>query len=341
MTASLNKPIDTDTEYEQRRRRMIFLIALFIVLFFSVRLVIRPINSVDYAAYANGLKALWQGQSPYTSSGNLMPPWAMGFLSPLVEQPLETWLALSVTLFVVMILDLGHPSGLLLLLSPVLLTLIASSNPEWLLVGPGIWLLYRTPKGWGRGLAWLLLACKPQSTIVLLILEGIDALRTRDWKAFTLAGAVAVASMLLLPLPFERLLKPHDWSASVMRHYGLVGAIIGTVIILAVRWKRRMDYKTLGLLLTPVWTPYNLQYNYMSVIFTMRGAGWLRNLIYAVVSFGLAYLFWRDFHVAEEWGAWGMLLLAAILAPAYLAGKQPATPQPAAAPVLAQDRLQS
>jgi hypothetical protein len=42
---------------------------------------------------------------------------------------------------------------LLLLLNPIFITLLASSNAEWLWVGPGLWLLYRTPKGWARGLA--------------------------------------------------------------------------------------------------------------------------------------------------------------------------------------------
>lgn len=299
------------------RARAAFLAALFVMIFVCVRAFIKPINDVDYQVHILALKSFWQGQGPYAVFGFLEPPWSIFFQAPLVNQPLETWLALAVALFVTIIIDLGTPAGLLQIAHPIFITLIASSNPEWLLVGPGLWLLYRTPKGWGRGLAWLFLACKPQSTFVLLLFDGWDALRTRDWKAILLSAAVAIGAMLLFPQPLGRLLVPHDWSASVLANWGFLGAVGVTVVILAIRRQRLPDYKTLGILLAPVWTPYTLEYNYAAVLFTLRGAGWLRNIIYLVGGFVLAYLFWRDYHVAEQVGALGMLLLAAVLAPAY------------------------
>ncbi len=71
-----------------------------------------------------------------------------------------------------------------------------------------------------------------------------------------------------------------------------------------------------------------LQYSYTATAFTMRGAGLLRTVIYVVASLILMILFWQNYHVAEHVGALGMVLLAAILAPAYRQGKafKPAAP---------------
>jgi hypothetical protein len=52
-------------------------------------------------------------------------------------------------------------------------------------------------------------------------------------------------------------------------------------------------------------------------IFTMRGAGWWRNALYLAASIGLVAVFWRDYHTSEQAGILGMILLAAVLAPAY------------------------
>ncbi len=83
-----------------------------------------------------------------------------------------------------------------------------------------------------------------------------------------------------------------------------------------------LDGKTLGLLLGPVWSPYMLQYSYTATVFTMRRAGWLRNLLYVLASIGRAFLFWRDYHVAEQIGAFGMVLMAALLAPSSIQTRQ-------------------
>jgi hypothetical protein len=306
-----------DLNFWERNKRPLFIAALFVVIFISARFAIRPINNTDYNSYILGLQLFWRGESPYNSVNYYMPPWSAFFLAPLVNQPLETWLALNVALFATAIIDLGKPSGLLLLIHPVFITLLAASNPEWLLIGPGLWLLYRAPKGWRRGLAWLLLTCKPQTSAILLLFDGWDALRERDWKAIGLSAVVAAATLALYPQWFRRLTIPFDWSASVLSHYGILGALIVTAIVLALRRNRLQDQKTVGLILGPVWSLYMLQYSYTGMAFTMRGAGWLRTVVYVAGCIGLALLFWRDFHVSEQIGMLGMLLLTAILAPAY------------------------
>ncbi len=115
------------------------------------------------------------------------------------------------------------------------------------------------------------------------------------------------------------------WAAASLLAFGLV-----TAIILIVRRHRLADTKTLGILLSPVWTPYLLQYSYVSTAFTLRKAGFLRNLIYVTACIALAVITWQGYHVAEHVGALGMLLLAALLAPADKPGsaddRSPAVP---------------
>ncbi|MEP7287471.1 MAG: hypothetical protein ABI947_17070 [Chloroflexota bacterium] len=297
--------------------RQIFIVALFVVIFFAVRLTLKPINVIDYGVRINAIHAFLNGQSPYTVDGFYEPPWCIFIILPLGGQPLETWLALTVAFFVAETVDLGKPSGLVQLAHPLFITLLVSSNPEWIYLGPGLWLLYRTPKGWGRGLAWLFLTCKPQTTFFLLIFDGIAALRQRDWKAFALAGSAAVVSWFLFPDWIARLsIRMYvDWSGSVIYHYTVIGAIIVTVVILAIRWRRLGDLKTLGLILAPVWSPYTLEYSCVSLLFTLRKAGWLRNIVYLVCGLALVAVFWRDYHVSEHIAILGMILLAAIFAP--------------------------
>ncbi len=305
--------------YWEKRKRGLFNAALFLTLFICVRAFIRPINSVDYDVRRRALNAFWSGHSPYTVQGYYEPPWTIFIIAPLVNQPVETWLALSVALFVTSALDLGKPSALVLLAHPIFLTLIVSSNPEWIYIGPGLWLLYRTPKGLGRGLAWLFLTCKPQTTALLLLVDGWNALRERDWRAIGLAATIAAISAALYPQFLTALAERLDinWSASAIYHYGIPGAALVTIFIVAVRLRRLDDRRTLGILLSPVWAPYILHYGCTAVLWTLRGAGWVRNIAYVAASIGLAAVFWRDYHVAEQVGILGMILLAALMAPAY------------------------
>jgi hypothetical protein len=293
--------------------------AIFVVVFITTRLVIRPLNSLDYEIHIAGLQALWQGQSPYTITGYYDPPWSIFILAPLAYQPLETWLSLTIALYTVLTLDLGKPIGLIQLLHPIFFTLIASSNPEIIFVAPGLLLLYHTPRGWGRGLAWVFLACKPQTTFLLLIFDGLHALWKRDWRAIVLAPAIGLGSWALFPEYWGQFSQrlTIEWSATVMFHYGVIGAVLVTLFVIIVRRKRLRDYKTLGLLFAPVWSPYLLQYGYIGVLFTMRGAHWLWQIVYLIAGIALAALFWQEYHIAEQFATLGFVLLAAIFAPDY------------------------
>jgi len=291
---------------------------LLIVVFLTVRVSLKPTNNLDYLNDQNGMLKILHGQNPYLEGTFIEPPWSAYLLFPIVFQPLETWLALDVALFVAMAFDLGKPSSLLLLAHPIFFFLLASSNPEWLFVGPGLWLLYRAKYGWRRGLAWLFMACKPQTMAFLLIFDGWRAFRQRDWPAFGMAGGVAALTLLANPHIFSIVGSALAyWSSSVLPSYGLLFTIGATVVLLLLRTGRWRDRRTLGILLAPIWSPYFLEYSAVAVIFTLRGAGWIRTILFMIGSFGIGYLFLRQFHVAEAAGILGITLLASLLAPTY------------------------
>lgn len=305
----------TSNGSDSRVRRLLFMLVTLVVVFLAARIAIRAINNNDYLIYSAALNAVLNNQNPYLVQGYFTPPWTLFVLMPLAGQPIETWLALTVALFVVFVLDVGQPTALIQLVHPVFITLIASSNPDWILTGTGLWLLSRWPQGWGRGLAWIFLASKPQTNLLLLVFDGLVAIRDRDWKAVLLAGSVAVTAILVIPPDLSILNASHPWSLSVYWHYGVSGAALMTVLIIVLRWTRRRDYKTLGLLLTHVWTPFSLQYHYVVFLFAMRNAGLLRNVLYLAVGFGLALLTWQNYKTIEHLGMAAMLVLTAVMAP--------------------------
>jgi hypothetical protein len=229
---------------------------LFVIVFIGARLIVPPINNTDYLVSISALRSVIIGQTTY-GSGYLMPPWSFIFLLPISGQIINVWLALTIALFTAAIVDLGGWSALPLLLHPGLITMVASSNPEWLLVGSGLWLYYRGGnRGWKRGLAWLLLSCKPQTTFIFLIFDGISAFRQRDWRAFTLSGSVVVVMLALFPTYLPNFNPDVGAGATIFYAYGVPSALLATLIVLAIRWTRRSDWATIGLLLAPIWAPY-------------------------------------------------------------------------------------
>lgn len=316
---------------EPSQRRALFILAVFIITFLTARLVIQPINTTDFDVHIRGLTAFWQGQNPYAAD-YVTPPWSLLLLTPLMQQPLQTWLALSITLFVCMIIDLGRPAGFVTLIHPVIMTLIASANPEWIYIGTGLWIIHRFPNGWGRGVGWLFLTCKPQTAFLFLLVDGVMALRERDWRAVVISGAVAVGSVLLVPdyLNFLQTRLHMLWSVSVMYHLGVVGAVVVTVIILVLRAKRVGDLKTLALLLAPVWTPYIQVYSYMAVLFTMRRVGWAGQVLFFAVSLAAVWAFWQSKGALEYVPPLIFVLMASLLAPDYRRALSSALPPPPA-----------
>jgi hypothetical protein len=164
----------------------------------------------------------------------------------------------------------------------------------------------------------LILACKPQTIFFVLLLDGWRAFRQRDWKAFALFGSVAIITVIPYPQMFSfqgtMLVR---WQASTLPTYGIGIAILATIALLLLRWGRLRDFTTLGILLAPIWSPYFLEYSSVATIFTLRGAGWFRTILYMIASFVIGLATFTQFHVAEAAGILGITLLASLLAPAY------------------------
>jgi hypothetical protein len=301
-------------EFAVRNKRLFFIAALFVIVFTVVRLFVPPVNNFDYTVIVNAVDAARQGRSPYDIFAFLTPPWSMFVYYPLAAQSLSTWLALNAAIFVAAAFDIGKPSALILLAHPIFITLMVSSNPEWLLIGSGLWLLYRAPKGWLRGVAWLLLSCK-MHTLFFLLIDGYRAFRARDWRAFLVSSVVILISLAMFPDIYKIIGRWPGWSLTVIYHLGLGGALTMTLLILLLRWRRWGNGKTIGLMLGPIWAPYMVQYGLLAVVFTMRHAGWLANLVFVALSIGLTALFWQQVGNVDHIAIMGMLALAALLAP--------------------------
>ena len=299
-----------------RASRRIPIAIIFILIFVSALVAFKPINNTDYLTNIEALHNVTRGIDPYFGHFLVIPPWAFILMLPISTQPLNVWLALTIALFVTMVIDLGSWSALWLMLSPAFLALVASSNVEWIMIGSGLWLSYRSGnRGYARGVAWLLLTCKPQTTFIFLIFDGIRAVHQRDWRAFAVSGTVAGICLAIWPGFLNNMGVFQMFSVSTVYYYGVPGALLATLFIVAVRWSRRSDWRTLGLLLAPLWTPYMLEYSLLASAFTVRRGGWLRIILYVVGSLAAAGRFWQQYHVAEPAGALAMVLLAAVLAP--------------------------
>lgn len=300
-----------------RKRSGLFLV--FLIAFLVAMALYKPIINPDYVVCIRALRLVMAGQYPYGAIGAnglpilpyLMPPWSFLFLAPLAGQPTIVWLSLTTAVCVTMLLDLSHWrwSALLLLAHPAFIGMIASSNPEWLLVGSGLWLLYRSGRrGWLRGVVWLLLSCKPQTTFILLVFDGVLACRQRDWRPFVVAVPTAASCLVLIPGFFDGVQRAH-WSVTVLYDFGVPGAIIASLaLFILYRLKYRhtagiftalsQDWRSIALLLAPIWAPYMLQYSLLASAFTMRRSGLWRIFCFMAVSLLSVALFWDQDHGA-------------------------------------------
>jgi peptidoglycan/LPS O-acetylase OafA/YrhL len=119
------------------------------------------------------------------------------------------------------------------------------------------------------------------------------------------------------------LTHPFTWSVTILPHFGVIGALAVTAAMFLLRRKRLADKRTMAILLAPVWAIYMLEYSLTTMAFTLRGADWKRNLIYLIGCYILGALFWQEVFSREQYGALGMMLLAALLAPDYTKLKLP------------------
>ncbi len=309
-----------------RWQQTIVLLIVFCLSFAGAARFLPVIGDIDWRMFSQGLRYQLAFENPYFLTGEGLdtyefyyPPWAVVFLWPIANFPASWILGLDVALWLVFIMAMGRPPALLLVLHPMFLMLLASANIELVGMLLGMWLLLNNVQGWQKGVALLLIAIKPQSLILLLLLEGLRTLYQRDWQAIAVMAVGAGVPFLLFPqwLPFV-FGTPDEgwvWSFSVIGIGGLSLALIITAVIVYFMRRRLNEWRTLAIFLSYVWTPYVLPFSYVGTFFTLRNASWLRIGAFIVLSCAVLPLYFQDFHTLERAGAAIMLLLAVALSP--------------------------
>ncbi len=338
-------------ELVPRRYYPLFLASVFVTSLLAAYLLLPPINEMDWVRTVQQVRNLWRGVNPYCDpycefrsfdpdlpvdetyvSVKVYSPWVMFYLGVLAYASTRVILALSVALWIIIILDSGRPLTLILILHPAFLMLLASANADFVLNGAGLWLILRGARGGRRGLALMLIAVKPQILPLLLLLEGARTLWERDWQAIGVMAVLGGVSIALYPawlldtvpalLGVTQGVSPEEkaglgelfsYPFSVYGAWGFGRALAVTGVILLLMARRLTEWRLLAVLLGFVWTPHLSLYNYaLLLIFFRKTPSW-RVLAYLALSLATLPLLFREYHQYERYGVLLFLLLAAAL----------------------------
>lgn len=338
-------------ELVSRRYYPLFLASVFVASLLAAYLLLPPINEMDWVRTVQQVRNLWRGVNPYCDpycefhdfdpdlpvdetyvSVKVYSPWVMFCLGVLAYASTRVILALSVALWIVIILDSGRPLTLILILHPAFWMLLASANPDFVLNGAGLWLILRGARGGRRGLALMLIAVKPQILPLFLLLEGARTLWERDWQAIGVMAVLGGVSIALYPawlldtvpalLGITQGVSPEEeaglgelfsYPFSVYGAWGFGRALAVTGAILLLMARRLTEWRTLAVLLGFVWTPHLSLYNYaLLLIFFYRTPSW-RVLTYLALSLATLPLLFSEYHQYERYGVLLFLLLTAML----------------------------
>lgn len=338
----------TPREVIPQRYYALFLVVLFVSALAAAHIAIRPINEMDWIRTVQQVRNMWRGVNPFCDpyctftafdadlpvtdeyvSTQAYSPWMMFYLAPLAYITARGVIALSVALWVVIVMDSGRPPALILIIHPAFLMLWATANVDFLLNGAGMWLIFRGVTGARWGLVLLVLAIKPQVLPLMLVLEMLRVLSERDWAALATVAVVVSASVLLYPAwlldtvpsyldvargrELEVDVGLSEFPFSVVGAWGVGAALLVTAIVLIVMRQRLTEWRTLAVLLSLVWTPYVNPYSFTLLLVLFRNTPLWRVATYLGISLATLPVFFTDFHGMERYGTLLFLLLTPLL----------------------------
>ncbi|HML23399.1 MAG TPA: glycosyltransferase family 87 protein [Aggregatilinea sp.] len=338
-------------EYHPPRERLpapaytILLAVVFVAALVAAYLFVRPINDDDWVRLAQFLRYMLRLQNPYDLDLGMhdadlraygieygyvpYSPWIAFYFGIFAYATTRFAIALLIATWITIILDDGYPQALLLILHPAFIMLWASGNIEFFVSGVGLWLIWRGVRGWRRGVALMLLAIKPYALPLLLVLEGVRLLWERDWRALATMAAIFLVAVALYPgwmtdvIPsFFNIARSKSYAEannlpaypfSVFGAWGVLPALGVTLIILVLMRKRLSEFRTLAVLLSLVWTPFNHPYSYAVLLLLFRRSSWWRVLLYLGLGLATLPFLFQEYHHLERYGVLVFLLLAALL----------------------------
>jgi len=324
----------------------LFLTIIFLLSMFLTHRTLPIINQYDWALTSQQLRNLMRLQDSYRLDAgwqdpDLMalglepslafhPPWFVVFFGFMSFASAKVVIAVTVAVWIVIVLDSGGLYPLLLLLHPTFIMVWASSNLDFLVSGVGLWLILRGVRGARFGVALALLAVKPYGLPLLLVLEGFRAIWTRDYKAIGTFGFVVGIPVLVFPGWVERMIEiaGHasisrgfhlnysllpNYPFSVFGAWGLGVALAVTLVIIALMRHRLTEWRALAVLLSLVWTPFVNPYAFAVLLVLFRKSSGWRVLLYLGLSVAALPIFFQEYHYLERYGLVLYLLLTPIL----------------------------
>lgn len=332
---------------------------VFVVSLAAAYFLISPVNHDDWLRTAQQLRFMLQGTDPYCIEGCeafrfdpdlawsavefnsiAYSPWYIFFFSSIAYSSTSIPIALTVAFWIVIILDIGYLPALFLVLHPSFIMLWASGNIDFLVSGVGLWFVLRGARGWRRGIALLLIAVKPQTLILLLLLEGLRILWESDWKAFAIIGVVVSSSIVLFPGWFTEMVPAYltggfsrsgvafsqhieiSYPFSVYGAWGIGAALLITILIVVIMLHRLTEWRTLAVLLSFVWTPFVNPYNFAVLLLLFRRTAPWRIGLYLGLSLLTLPILFGEYHMYERYGTLLFLLGAALLSEPDLAQRE-------------------
>ncbi len=326
----------------------LFLVLLFLTSTLTAYNAIRPINHLDWVTTAQLVRYMTRLENPYDDTLGMDPdlqvydveyenlpyaPWSVFYFGTVAYFSTRMILALTVAVFVVVMVDFGRLFALVLILHPTFWMLLASGNTDFLVNGVGLWLIFRGVRGARLGIAIMLLAIKPQVLPFLIALECVRIVWEHDWKAALTMALIFGVSVALFPhwldwprdtlssyVGVVRGVKTADdvkfgggYPFSVFGAWGVLPALGVTAVILALMVRRLTEWRTLAVLLGFVWTPYVNPYSYAVLLILFRKTPAWRTALYLALSLAALPVFFTEWHRYERYGVLLFLLLAALL----------------------------